>query len=194
MFWPRFKLTPQEVKLGYAKYPAPDAKRWALRRMYTGQLISSTTDRAPVLNFRCPRRVRVFAMTCSGDVPQFRITMQDSSGEQYIVSPCTLSALMGGYVAIPPAVMAAGGTGATGGYPNRGASTAVPYGTILGDPGSCTPFVFEPSIVLLGNQTLSIYGVPATAYDGVSYRVDITLHVWEFPGWPKSDKEPEKAA
>ena len=197
MFWPRFKLTPEEEKAGAVKYYDPDTgKRGVLRRMYTGQLVTSQIQRAPVLSFRVPRRVRIFGLTASGDVPQFKVRTQTTTGEQHIVEATNLATLLGGYVAVPPPVYSAAVFGGTGGFPKVALAGPVAYGNMLGSPASFVPHIFEPNIVLLPNQTLAIYGTPMTDYQGVDFRVDVTLHVWEFPVWPVEDpsKKPTMAS
>jgi hypothetical protein len=187
MFWPRMKLSPAEEKNGACKYYDHEkGKRGVLRKIYAGQLMLTDTIRQPVFNFQIARRCRVFGMTASGDIAQFKIQLQDSSGEQYLAQPITLAALLGGYAEIPPPAYGSGTLGNMGGWPPTvtapGTNTLgwqFPFGT----PRTNAPLIFEPNIVLESNQVLSLTGYPLTDYDSVNYRVDFCFHVWEFPSW-----------
>lgn len=186
MFFPRFKLSAHEEKAGAVKYYDHSiGKRGVLRKFYGGQLSLTQTQRVPVFNFQIARRCRVFALTASGDIGQFKITLQDSSGEHYLAQPVTLASLLGGYVEIPPPAFATP-LGPTGGYPptnTDAASTVTGYAAPIGQPKTYAPFVFEPSIQLDSNQTLTMTGYPMVEYNNVNFRVDVTFHVWEFPSW-----------
>lgn len=49
------------------------------------------------------------------------------------------------------------------------------------------PFIQEPSIVLAPNQSLNVNATPADPADLTSTLViELSLHVWEFPGMPGS--------
>ena len=185
--FPRFRLTPYEEKHGAVKYYDPNVgRRGVLRRFYNGSLSLSETERLPSFQFAIARRCRVFALTASGDLNHFNIQLADSTGEQYLATPCNLAALLGGYVELPPACLGASNDGATGGYPYPypiDAASELPYGTYRGHAVSAAPLVFEPNIVLDSNQALSVTGTPMTDWDGVPYRVDIVFHVYEFPTW-----------
>ncbi len=186
MFWPRMKLMPSEVKAGAVKYfDHKIGKRGVLRKIYPGHLALTQTRRQPTFSFQIARRSRVFGMTCSGDIGQFRIQLQDSSGEQYLAQPISLAGMMGGYVEIPPSAYGTATEGATGGYPPNIADAANSLGWAApqGNPSTYAPLIFEPNIVLDSNQILSLNGYPMTDYAGVAYRVDFCFHVWEFPAW-----------
>lgn len=187
MYWPRMKLTPYEIKNGAVKYyDHQNGKRGVLRKIYPGQLMLTSTQRQPVFNFSIARRCRVFGMTASGDIPQFKMQIQDSSGEQYLATPTSMSALFCGYAELPPPAYGAATAGATGGFPP---TVDDPLNTLgwaapQGQPCTKVPLIFEPNIVLDSNQTLSITGYSLTDYAGFNYRVDLAFHVWEFPVWP----------
>lgn len=186
MYWPRMKLTPWEMKQGAVKYfDHEKGKRGVLRKMYPGQLSLTQTQRQPVFNFQIARRCRVFGMTASGDIGQFRVQIQDSSGEQYLAQPVSLASLLGGYVDMPPPAYGALTAGPTGGYPPTKDDVLNTLGWAYpqGMPGTKFPYIMEPAIVLDSNQVLSINGYAVTDYDSVNYRVDLTMHVWEFPSW-----------
>lgn len=185
MFWPRMKLTPYEEKQGANKYyDHAKGKRGVLRKLYAGHLSLNATIRQPVFNFQIARRCRVFAMTASGDIAQFKVQLQDSSGEQYLAQPVTLASLLGGYVEIPPPAFSAA-AGNTGGWTPTDTNVANNLGWQypIGTPRTNAPLVFEPNICLDSNQVLSLSGFPMTDYNSVNYRVDFCFHVWEFPSW-----------
>lgn len=184
MYWPRFKLTPSEEKAGASKYSDPDTgKRGVLRRLYPGQLVLTQTQRYPVFVFQIARRCRVLGLTASGDLAQFKVQIQDSSGESYLTEPINLPALFGGYVELPPPAYGGATAGATGGYPPTVDDVANNLGWAfpMGVPFTACPLIFEPNIVLQSNQALKITGAPMTDYAGVDYRVDFCIHVYEFP-------------
>lgn len=186
MFWPRFRLAPVEEKAGVSKYYDHEkGQRGVLRKMYATQLSLTQVIRNPVFSFAIARRSRVFALTASGDLNQFKIQIQDSSGENYFAQPITLASILCGYVDIPPAAYGAATAGPTGGFPPNvdDAANTLGWGYPTGQPRSMAPFVFEPSIVLDSNEALNVTGFPLTEYAGYNYRVDITFHVWEFPSW-----------
>lgn len=183
MFWPRMKLTPGETRLGVTKYYDPDTgKRGVLRKIYSGQLELTDTKRNPVFNFQIARRSRVFGLTASGDIAQFRVQLQDSSGEQYLAQPIALSALLGGYVELPPPAFSTI-VASSGGFPHTAPSGPLGWVPAQGTPNTYSPFIFDPNIVLDSNQSLTMTGYPLTDYKSISYRVDLCLHVWEFPAW-----------
>lgn len=186
MFWPRMMISPFEARKGAVKYfDHETGKRGVLRKMYGGQLVLSSTIRQPVFNFQIARRCRIFGMTAAGDIPQFKVQLQDSSGESYLAQPITLAALLGGYSEIPPPAYGALTAGPTGGFPPtiNDAANTLGWAYPIGNPKTYAPLIFEPNIVLDSNQVLTITGSPMTDYDAVDYRVDLVMHVWEFPSW-----------
>lgn len=182
MFWPRFKLTPDEMRKGSVKYSEP-GKRGVLRRIYTGFLATTQTQRQAQFNFQIARRCRVMGLTAAGDVHQFRVQMKDTSGEEYFAEPITFATLLGGYVDVPPPGYGAANVGNTGGFPYPGGAAPLVYAAAQGMPFSSNPLIFEPNIVLASNQTLNIIGTPVQDYAGIDYRVDMCIHVYEFPDW-----------
>lgn len=186
MYWPRFKLTPGEERSGQTKYfDHSRGARGVLRKMYSGYLSLSQTIRAPVFNFGISRRCRVFGMTASGDLNQFKIQLQDSSGEQYLATPVSLPSLLGGYVELPPPAYGTATLGAQGGTPPNvnDAANELGWAAPIGIPFTYAPLIFEPNICLSSNQSLQVNGYPLTDYLGYDYRVDLVFHVWEFPAW-----------
>ena len=165
MFWPRLQLTAEEKKY-VSKYYDPNSKFKVYRRIYNGFLDLTSVARQPTFGFQIARRVRVFGMTASGDLTQFRIQLQDSSGELYLPDATAASNIFGGYNLLPPSAN----------YP------ASPFTRRVGFPMTFAPYIFEPNIVLDSNQVLNLIGQAVTPYDGVSYHMDVCFHVWEFPG------------
>jgi len=178
-YWPRFKLTPYEAKY-VTKYSDPDDnRRGVLRRFYPGFLVLDQTTRLPTFAFNIARKSRVLGLSMSGDVAKFLITISDATGEQYTVGQLNADLLMtGNNLAIP------------------GASISLsPIGISKFMPGFNNDIhIFEPNISLAPNQTLTFEGFETEPYgfntpseqQPANYRIDFTLHVYEFPGMPGS--------
>lgn len=170
--WPRMQLTQQEAAFS-SKYEDPrSAKQRVLRRLYTNELNISASLRADSVLFQISRRCRVFGITAAGDIPNFLIELVDSTGEQYTAGPIPLSTLLTGWNSAP---LDNGGVN----WPAVNGFAILPVTTGL--------FVQEPNIVLAPNQALTINVTPTNPGDLVtSFRVELTLHVYEFPGMPGS--------
>ncbi len=166
MYWPRLKLTEEEKKY-VSKYYSPDSRYKVLRRIYSGYLSLTDVNRQPTFGFQIARRSRVFGVTASGDLTQFRIQLQDSSGEQYFPDAVSAANIFGGFNLLPPSA-------------NYAAS---PFNESVGFPFTVCPYNFEPNIVLDSNQVLNMIGSGVTPYGGTSYRMDVCFHVWEFPAF-----------
>ena len=169
-FWPRLKLTPEEAKYASKYWSPTTGRRGVLRRMYQGFLELNQTKRRDSFGFQIARRTRVFGVTASGDIPQFKIQIQDASGENYLATSVSASNLFGGFNQVPTSI---------DNYP-------VDQKPWLGANAGYSPFIMEPSIVLMPNQTLNFIGEPFRQYNNVDYRIDLTVHCWEFPGFPGS--------
>lgn len=172
-YWPRTKLTKEE-KQWCRKYDEPQKPgRGVLSRIYAGSLVLSSTQRNPIFPFQISRRSRVYALTICGDVERFKLTIITSSGELHTPQPVRIPHLLPGWNQSP-----------------QGLGPAEP--PIASPPvaGSYEdPYVFDPNIVLLPNQTLNINGQQTEPFDGaadIDYRIDMALHVLEFPGMPGS--------
>jgi hypothetical protein len=164
MFWPRCQLTHEETER-VSKYFDPDKRRNVIRRTYNGFLVLNDVQRQPTFPFQIARRSKVFALTASGDISQFRIQLQDSSGEQYFAEPIAAANIFGGYNQMPGSAI----------YPD--------FTQKLGFPFTLAPFVLEPCIVLKPNQVLNLIGNELTPYVGTNYRLEVCFHVWEYPGF-----------
>jgi hypothetical protein len=172
MYWPRFQLTPNEAKYN-SIYEEPSSNRNAvLRRIYAGELNLNTTRREDQETIQNSRRSRVFALTASGDTNQFEVNIADITGEQYTVGFIPLSNLIGGPVYDPRGAIAFNPTLGTGGLAT---------GTVFAGATTYIPYVFEPSVVLAPNQTLTVTGRPINPEITDDLHVDLCFHVWEFP-------------
>lgn len=170
--WPRMQLTRQEAAFS-AKYEDPrSSKQRVLRRLYTNELNITAALRADSVLFQISRRCRIFGITAAGDIPNFLVEMVDSTGEQYTAGPVHLSGLLTGWHSDP--------------LDNGGVSWPAVNGFAIA-PVNNGLFVQEPNIVLAPNQAVNINVTPANPGDLVtSFRVELTLHVYEFPGMPGS--------
>lgn len=173
--WPRFQLTPEEARFT-GKYEDPRTnKQMVLRRMYTSELNISNTLRIDAIMFQISRRCRVFGLTAAGDLDHFLVELIDSTGEQYTAGPVHLTNLLKGWNPDPNS--------------EEGISWATDTvnGPVLATVRDDGPFIQEPNIVLAPNQSLNVNVTPADPVDEeFSFRVEITLHVYEFPGMPGS--------
>lgn len=173
MYWPRLKLTNEEKEWTQKYYDPHKRGRGVLRRAYAGSLALTTTQRNPAFTFQIARRARVFGLTISGDVERFLMEIITASGEQHTADPVYIPHLLPGY--------------------NRSPQGLLPVNAPLARPEVAgfyeVPYIFDPNIVLLPNQTLNINGLqtePQAGDPAINFRIDMTLHVWEFPGMPGS--------
>lgn len=176
--WPRMRITPEEGRYS-SKYEDPRTnKQMVLRRMYTNELNIGAALRQDSVQFQISRRCRVFGLTAAGDLDAFLIELIDSTGEQYTAGPVHLVNLLKGW---SPDIDDAGGFDRTLLAP--GPPVAYPVVTVT----DCGPFIQEPNIVLAPNQSLNLNVTPAAPSNEVTdFRVEVTLHVYEFPGMPGS--------
>lgn len=176
--WPRFQLTPDEAKYS-SKYEDPRTnKQRVLRRLYTNELNINSTMRRDSVQFQISRRCRVFGLTGAGDIDKFLIEIIDSTGEQYTAGPVHLVNLLAGYNTDPRSY--------DGLNPATLNAIDLTY-TFIHAAADNGPFIQEPNIVLAPNQALNLNVSPALPADTTTaFRVELTLHVWEFPGMPGS--------
>jgi hypothetical protein len=182
MYWPRLRLTKKEAER-WAPYYEPDKKQRAvLYRAYGGVLNFNTVNLEDIENVQISRRARVFAMTVSGDVHNTEVEIYDSGGEQYTMGPIPLMNMFPGLSSDP-----------------RGAGSFNPaldtlfltrrltMGAVYGHFFNTAPHVFEPTIVLEPNQTLTVRGrnmctiQDSSEGDLPTSHVSFCFHVWEFP-------------
>jgi hypothetical protein len=164
MYWKRFKLTPEESKYNHKYLDPRKPGQGVLSRMYPGHLELTINNRTPIFTFQVTRRAKVHALTASGDVERFQVEIITSTGEQHTAGPVYLPQLIGGYIQSPQGLI---GTGLAS-PPNAGFTTV--------------PYTFEPALELMSNQTLTIRGFETEDFT-FDYRVDLCLHVWEYPGY-----------
>jgi len=179
--WPRCELSNYEKRY-LTKYPNPENNvRGVLRRMYPGVLELTNIQQQPSFQFQTARRSKVFGFTFAGDIDMFGLKLQTATGEQLFSDFMPISLLTGGYVSGQPGVT-------VGQYP---ASTP-PNNIIRG--ASIDPFILDPAIELAPNQVLTVYGtrIVPQGFGGFAnidtLRVDMTIHVWEYPGMPGSPR------
>jgi hypothetical protein len=125
-----------------------------------------------VFNQNIARRSRVFALSVSGDVNQFRLRIVDSTGEQYTADVMYAQHLFPGLDQGQPGVI--------------GPPEVNPF-----SPTGQDVYVINPNIMLAPNQTITIEGFEVVPFDfeqggANDYRIDFCWHVWEFPGMPGS--------
>lgn len=171
--WPRMQLTPQEAQYS-SKYEDPRGnKQRVLRRLYTNALNITAALRLDSIQFQISRRCRVFGITAAGDIGHFLVELIDSTGEQYTAGPVHLASMLKGWNPDPISFDSAS-------YP-------VPPPNMIATVHDNGPFIQEPNIVLAPNQSLNINATPADESDLTSsLRIELTLHVYEFPGMPGS--------
>lgn len=185
-YWPRLILTDEEKEWCVKYYDPNNPKPFVKRRMYPGFLQLTEQQRNPIQSFNIARRSRVFGIDFAGDLPQFKIRLKDVTGEEYTPD------------AVPPNLLVSGSgfnamalwygntiVNSTALYPFRGALATGRYQN---------SYIFEPAIILAPNQTLTVEGQesqpPVTVTPDppllpetiAPFRLDMTLHVWEFPG------------
>lgn len=173
-FWPRMQITPEEGRYSSKYEEGPNSsKQRVLRRFYTNELNITQQLRIDAVQFQISRRCRVFGLTAAGDLSSFLIELIDSTGEQYTAGPIHLVNLLGGWGPDP--------------LSEDGISFASGFSTAVATVRDNGPFIQDPNIVLAPNQALAINAYPADPSDvTTALRVEITLHVYEFPGMPGS--------
>lgn len=184
MYWPRLQLTSKEAKRWAAYYEPDKLQRAVIYRVYNGEINLNNIVKEDIENIQISRRSRVIALTASGDVHNTEIQLYDSGGEQYIMGWTPMSNLLLGGIGDPRG-MATNNAALDPYFAGR----RLAYGMVFGAAFTVAPHIFEPSIVLDPNQTISIKGrnmktlaPPSnqTGNPGASH-VSFCLHVWEFP-------------
>jgi hypothetical protein len=179
-YWPRCQLSDYEKRYT-TKYPNPDNNvRGVLRRFYPANLELTAIQRQPSFQFQTSRRSKVFGITFAGDIEQFAIKLQTATGEQLFSDFMEVALLTGGMVSGLPGNV----TGVQ--------STPFPN-VVFGYGPSVNPLIFNPAIELSPNQVLTVYGQAITPrgylnITAIDFRLDMTLHVWEYPGMPGSPR------
>ncbi len=179
MYWPRFRLTPQEAQYS-SIYEAPNiTQKHVLRRIYAGEVALSAVVREDIETFQISRRARVFGITGSGDLNQMEVKIADITGEQYTTDFVPWSLLLGGSVYDP--------RGAAAFNPNfNAAPNGQSTGFVFTGYETYIPYIFEPNVVIAPNQTMTFTVRPANPDRAETLHVSFCIHVWEFPGMPGS--------
>lgn len=179
MYWPRFRLTPEEAKYN-SKYEEPGKPKIpVIRRIYPGELNITPSIRQDQETFQISRRSRLFGMTGSGDVNQLEVQIIDITGEQFTTDFVPLQLLLGGPSWDPRSIE----------FYNPiflGPPNGLRTGFVVVMHPTLTPHIFEPNITLAPNQTVSFVARPIDPGRTGPIHVDLCLHVWEFPGMPGS--------
>lgn len=192
MNWQRLQLTNEESKRWTVYSDPSKLQRPVLYRTYAGELNLNTTTPEDIENVQISRRARVMGLTASGDIHNMEISIYDSSGEQYTMNFAPLANLLMGLNVDPRGLaLFKADEMFSGSNPKR-----LGLGMVHGSTFCLAPHIFEPNILLLPNQTLSVKGralnppstlpkfnnanVNETAYEG-QVHVSFNLHVWEFP-------------
>ena len=176
--WPRFRLTKEESKYN-SKYEEPGkSKMPVLRRIYAGELNITTTIRQDSETFQISRRSRLFGITASGDIYAMKIKISDISGEQYTTDYIAMSNLILGGTAFDPRSNEIFN-------PLFNITPGISTGLVSGYY-TWAPFIFEPSLVMAPNQTVTVDAQPINPEQEGPLHVDLCFHVWEFPGFPGS--------
>lgn len=167
-YMPRLRLTPYEKQFSEKYYDPTKLGMGVKRRMYPAHLELTAIQRTPLAQFQISRYCRVFALTAAGDIEQFKVEISTNAGELHTQGPVELSMLLGGYSQSPLGL----------------------FPTLLAQPPNAgwtsNAYVFEPSLILLPNETLAVRGSQIDDFLATNFRVDMVLHVWEFPGIPGS--------
>lgn len=183
MYWPRLRLTAEEMTRWTPYYEPNKLQRGVLYRAYNGEINLDSQTKEDTENIQISRRARILALTASGDVHNMEITISDSGGEQYTMGFTPMVNLLMG-MNVDPRGMATFNTTINPTLdPRRLALLNVFSGAFY-----IAPHIFEPNIVLDANQTLIVKGrnlvqlqLTEPEDTNPSSHVSFNLHVWEFP-------------
>lgn len=178
-------MTEEELRYNapYANFGGPDDGRpGVLRRMYPLQLIGTTfpgeTNQTTQNYLPSGRRTRVFALTFSGDVEWWVLSLRSQSGEIFIESTQVATMLN---------LARSAGTASSQIFSDSATSLYRP---------NSGPYTILPNIVLQGSQTLVVSGgFDAGKIPNPNGRtvLNIVFHVWEFPNWGPAGTMPTVA-
>lgn len=111
------------------------------------------------------RRVKVYAITFSGDVETWSVNLKLTSGEQLLNGPTRVAALLN-----------AASTAGTAAAPDYTVANRLLQRTTY------QPFTYDPPLVLEGTQSVTIDGTPLVALTASTRSVlNLCFWVWEFP-------------
>lgn len=174
---PQLRLTDEERQWN-SYYDTTTGQRGVLQRADPADVVLDSAHRTVTTRQVTTRRVRVYAITFTGDVYAARVSVYVSTGEKLVVTPTHIPLLSGhaphstrsrlpGLAAYPTAASGA-----------ASATHAPPQYT----------FLIEPNLVLPGDvQLLFDYDLEdpddQVITNGGSYRIQHVVHRWEFPGF-----------
>lgn len=171
VLWPTLELTEWE-KQYVSYYREGNEKAGVLRRCYPLQMrATNLPDDHEVLDQRfvpSGRRTRLFALTFSGDIDNWEITIATAAGELLTQDWASVSALLNAPFLTPT-------------LPTR--VTNLPTQTFPGGG----PLIFDPNVVLERTMTLLLQGrliVPIDPQTPTRYVLNIACHCWEMPNVP----------
>lgn len=191
--WPKLELTDYERKFvrpyKTADYPG------VLRRTYE-RTISNIPNLAakpglqPSQQVQISRRSRVFGITFSGGLSRTRLQITNASGTLYNVA----DARTGKYPYVSSMVPGSPYMeGSSVGPMLPPTSQGMNEGTLTQDnivmSGESGILILDPNWVLVPNETLIFNGNWDDLGDEVTVVLNITVHVWEFPGMGTADLE-----
>lgn len=177
--WMDCKLTKEEQK--WCSYRGENGLPPVKTRRYPYQFTISSIGQSVSVPHFTSRRSRVFAITWTGDVSAFKVSIATSTGEKLTVNPCHIPLLCG------HSIFSTYRRGLVSGYP----------ATVLGatPPASSMKagwvMTLNPNFVLPGNVALQFdYTLEDVSPTGDlvltnqgSYTVSHMVHQWEFPGF-----------
>lgn len=207
-YWPKLQLTDYEKQhVGIYK---TDTKPGVLRRSYQLQLasIAQPDNNIPTIKtidkYQIARRSRIFAITFSGNIDMWRLSVSNTNGTQYTnpsqrsqAFPVVSSLIAGSYYN----ALSVGGAGlfSTPSLQYLGQSDSVgpnqDFSYQFSSKVQMFPWIIEPNWVCQPNETIIFQGVdiaPTWFIAGESDEeiklrtvLNITVYSWEFPGMSK---------
>lgn len=180
--WMDCKLTEEEQ--GWNSYRGENGLPPIKLRRYPYTFSVSSINQSVSIPHFTSRRARVFAITWTGDVSAFKVSIATSTGEKLTVNPCHIPLLCGHsifstYTRLAVAVAA--------GYPAGVLGAVAPANSE--QPGWV--LTLDPNFVLPGNVALQFdYILEDRSPTGDlvlnaagTYTVNHMVHQWEFPGF-----------
>lgn len=191
--WPKLELTSYERQ--FVRPYKTASHPGVLRRTYQ-RTVSHTADVpgfegiGPSAAIQISRRSRVFALSFTGAVSMTRLQMTNASGTLYNVPDSrtnqypVVSSMVGGNPAMVGALVGPDGDPGLQGPNNAPTSPTTMYSS-----QEHRPLLIDPNWVLTPNETLIFNGSWEDGIaDSAALLLNITVHVWEFPGMGHADK------
>lgn len=190
-FWPKLELTDFERKFvrpyKTGDYP-PVLRRTYNRTISNNNNLAARPGLQPSQQVQISRRTRVFGITFAGGLSSTRLQITNASGTLYNV-PDARTAKYPYVSSIVPGTPYLDNSSV--GMLQPPTSQGMNEGTLVQDnivmSGESGILILDPNWVLVPNETLIFNG----NWDDLSAEVDvlleITIHVWEFPGMGTAD-------